>query len=483
MSCRDFQFAHHAFVNCTCHTIRYHFRIFYSPCLLITFVVSMSAGRPTCLHRLCGRSSPAPLPLATHRVSTSVRHIHHSASTLPASHDHSFRRSSYSSIVRQPSRTVLAVHAQPSAGRILRRSFAGSSLQNVVARITNNKPLQLWIAGGLAIGLIYSFYNQHTSENSEEVKVWDAALATLSRSTLVQQLHGLEAGSRVRLVCGKRLSGYTEATTSDVWYEVRAVEEESEKKQQEAKSEAKEAEAAPPASSAGRVLGVYKVRVTASRDQPELPTGLNVRTASEAAEALAKASPEWKVQSITLSAPSRQSSFHIDPISGAVRRSEEFITASKLPSASPSSTATSTPPTNDSRKFTWSQSFLIVCGLGATSVGIVYGLRHFRRRQLLGRLQSVVRSSLSAAPLPLGQNVRVVRVASSKIGDAMMRAEMEVAGDRPGTAGSGRVRLQAVRSSQDLQAGRNSDWQVVHSQLTTTDGRTHQLWLPNIPSQ
>ena len=350
--------------------------------------------------------------------------------------------------------------------------------------MSTNRPLQLWIAGGIFIGLAYAAYNQYSAENKEEVKVWDKALATLSRSALPQQLHGLDS-NRVRLVRGKRLSGYTEATESDVWYEVRVMEE-AEKKQQQQDEKEKEAEAAP--SSDGRVLGLYKVRVTASRDQPEVSTGLHIRSSAEAAQALAKASPEWKLQSIVLSAPSRQSSFHIDPASGAVRRAEEFIAPTKLPSTAPASAATTADGKVVSAKdsnvvLTWSQALLAACGIGAASLGAVYGLKHFRRRQLLGRLQSAVQSSLSAAPLPLGHNVRVVRVVSSKVNDAMMRAELDVAGDRAGSAGGGRVRLQAVRSSADSQAGRNSDWQVVHSQLLTNDGRTQQLRLPNIQSQ
>ena len=341
--------------------------------------------------------------------------------------------------------------------------------------------------------------------------MWDKALATIGRSSFAQQLHGVD-GSKVRLVRGKRLSGYTEATESDVWCEVRLVEQvaqhaqekKAEEKQQttaeaQTKAETKTAEAAGSAD--GRVIGLYKVRVKARRDQPVLPANFAFNKLDDASEALAKAAPEWQLQSIVVSSAIRQSSYIIDPATAQVRRSDEFVAVTSLPSRAPVNTAatdtataanatttgTGTPTTSSAAvastspfELTWTQSFLAAAGVGALGVGSVYLLRYQRRRQLLSRLQSAVRTALSAAPLPLGANARVVRVKGSRISEGMLGCEMEVAGDRPGSAGNGRVKLQAVRSSNT--AGQFSDWQVVHSQLTTHDGRTLPLWLPNIKS-
>ena len=362
--------------------------------------------------------------------------------------------------------------------------FADSALQRLTANLSHNKPLQAWVVLGVAVGVAYYAYTEYTSEDKQELRIWDAALAALSQSSLPGQLHGAEAG-RVRLVKGKRLSGYTAATDSDVWHEVRMVEEAS-KEQQEKKE----------ATADGRVLGLYKVRVTARREQPTLPP--LIALVSDAKEQqpevvevdVNKASPEWHVDSILLSAPSRQASFWIEPATRAVKRAEEFIPPTALPSKAPASSSSNSPAGAGSAvssssalsRVTWSGALLAVCVAGATSLSAVYLLRYWRRQQLLSRIREAVQSSLSTPPAPIGRNAQVARVVSSKIGDAMFQAELDVAGDRPGTAGGGRVRVQGVRSSRGGQAGQLSDWQVVHSQLATNDGRTQQLAVPNIKS-
>ena len=438
------------------------------------------------VRRLAELDTPLSLHPLRYAYTASIRRRWSTAS-MPSFHTNAGPscHCSRSSAVYRRRRTILAPPNQSSPVRILRRSFANSALQQMTANVLNNKPLQLWIVGGAAVAIAYAAYNEYFAENKDEAKVWNKALAAISQSTLPQSLHAVEGG-RVRLLKGKRLSGYTEMTESDVWHEVRMVEDVT-KEQQEKK------ESTADASNDGRVLGLYKVRVTARRERPVLPSGLsiNITKRDKAVDTveLDKAIPEWQLQSIVVSSSDRQCSYYVDPATKAVRRADEFIPPTALLAKAPAaSTSTATDsdstPSNASTSswLTWSNAFFGVCGVGGTSLAGVYLLRYWSRQQLLTRVKSAVQSSLSVGPMPVGGNVRVARVVSSKIGDAMLRAEVDVLGDKAGSAGSGRVRLQAIRSSRGGQAGQMSDWQIVHSQLTTNDGRTQQLSLPNIKS-
>ena len=441
---------------------------------------SSMVNRRTCMRRLAAldRQVSQHPPRC---VRSSLERQCWSAASIRTSHERPYHCSRRLSSVGLTRRLSPAPSNPCNTARVLHRSFADSALQRVAANLGSNQPLQLWIAGGLAVGSVWMVYNEYFAENREEVKVWNKAAAVISQSTLPQSLHGLDR-SRLRVVKGNRLSGYTEATDSDVWYEMRIVED-------GAKEGQDQKDASASSTSDGRVLGLYKVRVSARRERPVVPLGLTVtikkKEPSEVVE-LDKASPEWQLQSLVLSAPSLQRSYHIDPATKVVRRADQFIPPTPLPSKAPTAAdapkdSTSAPNSSSSTlpRLSWSSAFLGVCAVGAGSVGAVYALRYWRRQQLLDRLKSAVQTSLSASPLPLGGNVRVARVTSIKIGDAMMRAELDVVGGRAGSAGSGRVRVQAVRSSR---AGQMSDWQVVHSQLATNDGRTLPLSLPNLKS-
>ena len=432
---------------------------------------SMSGLRTAYMRRLVAFQQPSR---CAH--SAFVRRCWSAASSSSRTNDDHLYRCS-----RSPARRTTLTSSTHSTStqqhRVLRRSFVGSALQQVTANVRANRPLQLWLVGGIGAAMALFVFNQSASESSNEVKVWNKAHAALSKSTLATVLHGTDGG-RVRLVKGKLLSGYTELTESDAWYELRIVQQ-ADKTPQEGKEAEKDVD--------GRVLGLYKVRVTARRDKPALPPTLSsstTKTSTTDAVELHKASPEWQLQSIVVSAPSRQCSFYVDPVTSAVRRADEFLPPTALPSKPPTaSTAADGSSTASSSGSIWtlSNALKATTALGTISLTAVYMHRYWRRQQLLSRLKSAVHSSLSTSPLlPLGANARVVRVVSSKITDAMVRAELDVRGDKGGSAGSGRVRVQAVRSSRGAQAGRMSDWQVVHSQLTTSDGRTQQLSLPAV---
>ena len=397
-----------------------------------------------------------------------------------------------------------------------------SGLRRVLVNASTNRPLIGWVLLGSVVLAGVTLYNTYSRESLDEAQLLEAAFDAVLCSSVAAALHPAEVaakGAAVRLLKGQRLNGYVEGGKADVWYEVRLM--------GGGAGEAGEKQT--------KVLGVYKLRVTAHRDRPQQPqppavTAITIEgTNKDAATATAQPpqerkeaepgapltiiaalpTPPWQVDGWALTSPSRQLSYTWEKGSDAAfHRSSAFIPVNTLPRhppapstaptavASPSSSSSSPPPPTSSSPpssssfFSFSPSFewtwprvLLFCGAGllvsAVSVSVV---RRQRRTAAVRRLSEAVEralqrlSSSGRGVRALGERPRVVRVVDSDVGSALLRATFEVRGTRGDglAAASARVNLQAVKQG-DAHSSPSGQWRVVHSVLTTSEGQQVQL--------
>ena len=214
----------------------------------------------------------------------------------------------------------------PPQSAATRRPFASSSRPSFVSGLLNRPVLvyALLAAGGL---VALKLYLTAQAEDEQELRLLESALSLLSASSVAQQIHGPQR-LPVKAVIGQRLSGFTADSAADVWYEVRFV-------------------TVTDKGERGDTLGVHKLRVTASREQPQQPQQ-PTQQPQPAAAATPASSPAavpqlggdsrgWLVSSLLLTSPTRQLSFAYDAASGAFTRCPSFIPVTQLPSKPPDS--------------------------------------------------------------------------------------------------------------------------------------------------
>ena len=405
-----------------------------------------------------------------------------------------------------------------------------SGLRHSLSAASSNRPFLGWLVVGGVLVVAVMLYNSFT-RSSEDDELLDAAFDAVLASPVPAALHPEAAAKdvKVRMVKGAQINGYLQPTRADLWYEVRLV-----------CAAAGGAAGAAKAGEGERVLGVYKLRMTAHRDRrPQLeqravpPTATKeerteadgtVKPAAEGKEAkpaevltvTAAPAPLWQLDQLVLSSPSRHVSYTWEKDSGAgFRRAPAFIPVTKpsteqpkapstalttsspstplsSSSSSPSSSASSSPSSSPSfsifpLQLTWGNVVLMSGGVVLSTLASVALVRRSQRAAVVKGLKEAVERALQQptggggrVARGLGERPRVVRVVQSDIRKALLRAVFEVSGYREGgqVAGSGRVQLQAVKQGVHARgAPPVQQWRVVHSTLTTSDGQQVQLYV------
>ena len=275
-----------------------------------------------------------------------------------------------------------------------------------------------------------------------------------SSPSLLSVLHPSEEAKALKVVRGQRLSGKVEEdlTRAEVAFEVRVTTGEE-----------------------GRVVGLYKVKVTATaRKEGEKEDGGAAQTRRGGEEGKEKGkegrtravvtvspsplpSSQWVVEELMVSSPSRQLSFLYHPLTATWTRSPVFlpIGSSSSSSASPpsqvqsaqavspssSSASTSSSSPSSSSPSDWSlQRYVVVslCCVLVLSISAEAFRRYRRRQSILRQLSSSVEAALKSLPSSqaqslraiIGSNPRLTRTIDSHFGSALLKATFQVEGDQ-----------------------------------------------------